>query len=161
MHLLVQRVSRAKLWIADQLHCEIKRGYVLLVCAESTDQAQDIPVAVQKVLNLRLFRGEGPDAKPMDRSLLEIEGELMVVSQFTLAARVGKGRRPSFDRAMPPATAKGFFEETLRAFAKSPITVQSGVFGANMQVELVNDGPVTIGFRVHAGKVHDEHSSPR
>lgn len=155
MRFVLQRVSGAKLWIDGQLHCQIQPGLVLLVCAESSDTPLDIPVAVQKILNLRIFAGQGENAKPMDRSLLEVEGELMVVSQFTLAARVGKGRRPSFDRAMPPAQAQGFFNDFVSALRREPVTVQTGVFGANMQVELINDGPVTIAFSVQDAKVLD------
>lgn len=134
------------------MHCEIGPGLVALVCAEPGDSLKDHPVAVQKMLHLRIFAGE----KPMDRSLLDIQGQLMVVSQFTLAARLAKGRRPSFDRAMPPELARPQFESFVNLLRAEPIEVKSGVFGANMQVELTNDGPVTIGFCVRNQKVIDE-----
>lgn len=153
MRLLLQRVREAKLWIDGELHCQIGPGMVVLVCAERGDTLEDHPIAAQKLLNLRIFAGD----KPMDRSLLDQKGELMVVSQFTLAARVGKGRRPSFDRAMPPDLAKPQFESFVKLLAAEEIRVQSGVFGANMQVELTNDGPVTISFCVRDQKVVDEH----
>lgn len=156
MRLLLQRVTHAKLWIEGQLHAQIGAGLVLLVCAEGGDTPQDIPVAIHKLLNLRLFASEGPSAKPMDRTVQEIDGSVLVVSQFTLAARVSKGRRPSFDRAMPPAPAKILYHTFVQSLESQPVKVQSGVFGANMQVELINDGPVTIGFCVRDGRVIDE-----
>lgn len=153
VRLLLQRVTGAKLSIEGALHCEIGPGLVVLMCAERGDTLQDHPVAAQKLLNLRIFAGD----KPMDRSLLDKKGDLMVVSQFTLAARLAKGRRPSFDRAMPPELAKVQFESFVKLLSAEAIRVQSGVFGANMQVALTNDGPVTIGFCVRDQKVVDAY----
>lgn len=156
MRVLLQRVSEAELCIDGESHAQIGRGYVLLVCAEQDDAPQDAQIAIDKVLHLRLFRGEGAGAKPMDRSILDIKGSILVVSQFTLAARVSKGRRPSFDRAMPPTQAKALYEHFLALLRATPVPVQCGVFGANMQVSLTNDGPVTVGFRVVQGKIVDD-----
>lgn len=156
MRVLLQRVSQAQLCIDGKPHAQIGRGYVLLVCAEIDDSPEDTKVAIDKVLHLRLFRGEGESAKPMDRSIVDISGSILVVSQFTLAARVRKGRRPSFDRAMPPSAAEPLYNSFLKALEATSVSVQSGVFGANMQVSLTNDGPVTVGFRVHQGKIVDE-----
>ena len=105
---------------------------------------------VQKVLNLRIF---SDDADQMNRSLLDVRGELLVVSQFTLFGDCRKGRRPSFTQAAPPEKAEAFYERFIRDTKASGLTVASGTFRADMQVELVNDGPVTLWLDSRAGTI--------
>lgn len=156
MRCLIQRVSRAAVRVEDTTQAAIQRGYLLFLCVEQQDDVADIEPAVQKILQLRLFPGEQAPLKPMDRSIEEVGGSILVVSQFTLAARVQKGRRPSFDRAMPPAPARVLYDRFVEVLSNRGLVVRSGIFGANMQVELTNDGPVTLAFRVRDAKVHNE-----
>lgn len=156
MRCLIQRVSRAAVRVDDTPHAAIERGYLLFLCVEQHDDAADIEPAIHKILQLRLFPGEQKPPKPMDRSIEEIGGSILVVSQFTLAARVQKGRRPSFDRAMPPTPARALYDRFVESLGQRELVVRSGIFGANMQIELTNDGPVTLAFRVRDAKVHNE-----
>jgi len=142
MRLLLQRVSEASVTIAGHEKSRIGRGMLILLGIEREDELADIEWLVGKVLSLRIF--EDPDGK-MNLSLLDVGGEALIVSQFTLHARVKKGTRPSFERAARPEQAIPLYEQFLAAFAAGlGKPVGSGEFGAMMQVGLVNDGPVTI-----------------
>jgi D-tyrosyl-tRNA(Tyr) deacylase len=142
MRLLLQRVSEASVTIAGREKSRIGRGMLILLGIEREDEAADIEWLVGKALALRIF--EDPDGK-MNLSLLDVGGEALIVSQFTLHARVKKGTRPSFERAARPEQAIPLYEQFLAAFAAGlGKPVGSGEFGAMMQVGLVNDGPVTI-----------------
>ncbi len=119
----------------------IGHGLLVLVCAEPADTGAHAKRLVDKLLKLRIF---GDDAGKMNRSLQDVAGGLLLVSQFTLAADTSAGNRPSFTGAAPPALGSALFDEVLRLARERHPVVQAGIFGADMQVHLVNDGPVTI-----------------
>ena len=142
---LVQRVSQAQVTVAGQVVGQIGAGLLLLVCAEPADTELQAEKLIDKLLKLRLFADA---AGKMNRSLVDIAGGLLVVSQFTLAADVSSGNRPGFSGAAGPEQGQRLYEQLLRlARARHP-DVAAGIFGAHMQVALVNDGPVTIPVRV-------------
>ena len=142
MRAVVQRVSSARVRIDDRVAGEIGRGLLVLVGVARDDSIEDVRYVVRKVLDLRVFEGE--DGKPMDRSVVEIEGAVLAVSQFTLCGDVRRGRRPSFDQAARPDVARGFYQDFVRELRAAHTPVATGEFQAMMQVELVNDGPVTV-----------------
>lgn len=141
MKCLIQRVKEAQVLIDNKIHAQIDQGLLVFVCAEPQDTEATVKKAVDKLLNLRIF--SDTEAK-MNLSLQQINGGLLVVSQFTLAADTRRGNRPSFVNAAEPVLAKALYDAFL-AYANSlHPTVASGAFGADMQVQLINDGPVTI-----------------
>lgn len=142
MRAVVQRVSSARVRIDGRIAGEIDRGLLLLIGVGRDDTADDVGYVVRKVLELRIFEGE--DGKPMDRSVVEISGGVLVVSQFTLYGDVRRGRRPSFDQAARPEGARALYEDFVRELRAAHTPVATGEFQAMMQVELVNDGPVTV-----------------
>jgi D-aminoacyl-tRNA deacylase len=142
---LVQRVRSARVEVADVVVGQIEQGLLVLVCAEPTDTPAHAAKLVDKLLKLRIF---SDDAGKMNRSVQDVAGGLLLVSQFTLAADTRSGNRPSFTGAAPAAQAQALFDDTLRLARAQHAHVQAGVFGADMQVHLVNDGPVTIPLRV-------------
>ena len=142
---LVQRVRRAQVDVAGQTIGAIGTGLLVLVCAEPSDTPAVAEKLIDKILKLRIF---GDDAGKMNRSVQDVAGGLLIVSQFTLAADTSGGNRPSFTGAAPAALGRSLYEETLRLARAKHATVQAGEFGADMQVSLVNDGPVTIPLRV-------------
>ena len=138
---LVQRVREARVEVAGRVTGAIGPGLLVFVCAEPADGATQVDKLVDKLVKLRIFAdAEGK----MNRSLLDVGGQMLVVSQFTLAADTHGGNRPSFAAAAPPALGRALYEQTLAAVRERLGTVQAGEFGAGMQVHLVNDGPVTI-----------------
>ncbi len=141
MRALLQRVSKASVTVDKQVVGRIKKGLLVLFGVGKNDDESHIKILVEKIIHLRIFEDE---AGKMNLSLLDIRGEVLVVSQFTLYADVSKGRRPSFINAAHPTIAEPLFEHFKRALADYKLTVASGVFGADMSVELCNDGPVTI-----------------
>lgn len=142
MRIVIQRVSRASVSIGGCEKSAIGKGLLVLLGIEPADTQEDADWLVRKVAALRIFDDE---AGVMNRSLLDIEGNLLVVSQFTLMASTKKGNRPSYIRAAGPDIAVPLYEYFCRAVeAALGKPVQTGTFGADMQVELVNDGPVTI-----------------
>ena len=138
---VIQRVSQASVSVDEKIVASIDTGYLVLVGINSGDTERDREYIVKKLLNIRLFPSE---AKNIDKSIKDINGQLLLVSQFTLYANCTKGNRPSFTDAMPPDQAKFFYEDFVAECKKQYSRVQSGVFGAMMEVSLVNDGPVTI-----------------
>jgi D-tyrosyl-tRNA(Tyr) deacylase len=142
MRAVVQRVSSARVRIDGRVAGEIDRGLLLLIGVGRDDTADDVGYVVRKVLELRIFEAE--DGKPMDRSVVEIAGGVLVVSQFTLYGDVRRGRRPSFDHAARPDDARALYEDFVRELRAAHTPVATGEFQAMMQVELVNDGPVTV-----------------
>ncbi len=142
MRVVAQRVSRASVTVDGETLGEIRCGLLLLVSAGQDDTDRDLEWMANRVLNLRVF----PDEKDrMNRSVLDVSGELLVISQFTLHGDCRKGHRPSFVRAMAPDAAKDFFDRFLKRLETSELSkVATGRFGANMQVSLINDGPVTL-----------------
>jgi D-tyrosyl-tRNA(Tyr) deacylase len=142
---LLQRVASARVDIAGETVGAIDRGLLVLVCAEPADTPATAARLVDKVLKLRVFADE---AGKMNRSVVDVGGGLLVVSQFTLAADTRGGNRPSFSAAAPPALGQALYEEVLRCARERHAPVACGHFGADMQVHLVNDGPVTIPLRI-------------
>jgi D-aminoacyl-tRNA deacylase len=142
MRAVVQRVTSARVRVGDRVTGAIGRGLLVFVGMSRDDTSTDIAYVTSKIREMRVFEGDA--GKPMDRSLAEISGELLVVSQFTLFGDIRKGRRPSFDAAAPPAAARELYEQLVRELRATGLTVATGEFQAAMQVELVNDGPVTI-----------------
>ena len=127
--------------MGDRVTGEIGPGLVVLVGVSRRDSAQDVTYVAAKIRDMRVFEGDG---KPMDRSLVQSGGSVLVISQFTVYGDMRKGRRPSFDEAAAPAEARDLYEALVRELRASGLTVETGEFQAMMQVELVNDGPVTI-----------------
>lgn len=140
MRALVQRVSQASVTVDGEVTGEIGEGLLVLVCAMQGDTEAQSEWLARKVVNLRIFRDE---QDRMNRSLLDIGGQALVVSQFTLAAET-KGNRPGFSTAAPPYEGKRLYEHFSEQVRGHGVTVANGVFGADMKVALVNDGPVTI-----------------
>ena len=138
---LIQRVRRAQVDVAGQTIGAIGTGLLVLVCAEASDTPAVAEKLIDKILKLRIF---GDDAGKMNRSVQDVAGGLLIVSQFTLAADASGGNRPSFTGAAPAALGRALYEDVLRLARERHPLVQAGVFGADMQVHLVNDGPVTI-----------------
>ena len=150
MRAVIQRVSEARVEVADRTVGSIGAGLLLLVAVENTDDDADVEALVDKVAGLRIF---GDEQGKMNRSIIDIEGELLLVSQFTLAADVRRGRRPSFTRAARGPIAEPMIETIAEAFRDRGITTETGQFGAFMDVGLVNDGPVTIILDIADGAV--------
>jgi len=143
---LVQRVTSARVTVDDRVVGEIGRGLLTFVGVEKNDGSPDTSYIATKVRDLRIFDDEGDATgrKRMNRSVVDVGGEVLVVSQFTLAADVRRGRRPSFDDAAEPELARRLYEDVVRELQASGVRVATGEFQAMMQVHLVNDGPVTI-----------------
>lgn len=142
MKVVIQRVRRASVTIEDKLRSAIGAGLLVLVGIQADDTTEDIQWLTTKIVNLRVFDDENG---VMNRSILESGGDILAVSQFTLMARTKKGNRPSYIDAAPPTVSVPLYEEFARTLSeKLGKEARTGVFGANMQVELVNDGPVTI-----------------
>ncbi|PPE70470.1 D-tyrosyl-tRNA(Tyr) deacylase [Caldimonas thermodepolymerans] len=141
---LVQRVAEARVEVGGQVVGRTGRGLLLLVCAEAGDSDAQAERLVAKLLKLRIF---GDEAGRMNRSLQDVAGGLLIVSQFTLAADVSGGNRPSFSRAAPPGEGRRLYEKVVELARSQHPEVATGIFGADMQVHLVNDGPVTIPIR--------------
>ncbi|MBP6898938.1 MAG: D-tyrosyl-tRNA(Tyr) deacylase [Burkholderiaceae bacterium] len=142
---LIQRVAEARVSVAGRVVGEIGAGLLVLVCAEPADGEAQALKFVDKLLKLRIFSDE---AGKMNRSLVDVGGGLLIVSQFTLAADCSGGNRPSFTGAAPPAQGRALYERVLQLARAAHPVVASGEFGADMQVALVNDGPVTIPLRI-------------
>ena len=141
MKIVLQRVAQASVRIGGEDIATISRGLLVLFGAEKNDDETKVLFLAEKILNLRIFSDE---RGKMNLSCLDISGEVLVVSQFTLAGDCSKGRRPGFDNAAPPNEAKSLYQNFIRQISKSGLNVNAGEFGADMQVELVNDGPVTF-----------------
>jgi len=138
---LLQRVSHASVSVDGNLIAEIARGMLVLVAVEKGDNEGKADRLLERLLSYRLF---ADDDDKMNLSVTDIKGAMLLVPQFTLAADTNKGTRPSFSPAPPPQEAQRLFEYLLRQAQQSAITIQGGQFGADMQVALLNDGPVTF-----------------
>ena len=142
MKLVIQRVTSSSLYIEGSLISQIKKGLVVLIGISKSDSENVIDKLVKKLLNLRVFEDEN---SKMNYSILDIEGEILLVSQFTLYADTRKGNRPSFINAADPKNAEILYNKFLeKLHIILGDNIKTGRFGANMQIELVNDGPVTI-----------------
>jgi len=141
MRAVIQRVSRADVEVSEKCIGKISQGLLVLLGIQEGDKEADLLMIVKKILSLRIFSDrEGK----MNLSVLDIQGDLLVISQFTLIADLKSGNRPSFFQAAKPDIAKSMFDHAVKEFRKSTLKVETGEFGANMKVCLVNDGPVTI-----------------
>lgn len=141
MRLVIQRVSRAEVRVGGEVAGRIGPGLLLLVAIEKGDSEGILDWCSDKVLNMRIFEDS---AGKMNRSVLETRGGILVVSQFTLAADLTRGRRPGFEKAAPPAEAEPLYRALIVRLAASGLTVETGRFREFMDVDLVNDGPVTF-----------------
>ena len=142
MKVVIQRVKNASVKVDGKVVGEIEKGFLVLVGIKVGDTKEQADYLVKKVCNLRVFTDENDK---MNKSVLDIGGEVLVVSQFTLCADVKKGNRPSFDNSAKPDEAKALYEYFCSELLKNGVkNVETGVFGAHMQVSLVNNGPVTI-----------------
>lgn len=146
MRAVVQRVSSARVTVGDRVTGEIGQGLLVLVGVEQGDGPADVSYIASKVRDLRIFEDEGDETgrRRMNRSVADIGGGVLVVSQFTLSGDVRNGRRPSFSSAAAPELARALYEAVVRELQAAGVPVATGEFQAMMQVALVNDGPVTI-----------------
>ncbi|MGO4623009.1 D-aminoacyl-tRNA deacylase [Ensifer sp. 2YAB10] len=147
MRALIQRVSSARVTVDGGVTGEIGNGLLIFVCAMKGDSEKESEWLARKIVNLRIFRD---DADRMNRSVVDVGGSALIVSQFTLAAET-KGNRPGFSTAAPPEEGKRLYENFSANVTALGVTVANGVFGADMRVELANDGPVTIWLDTAAG----------
>ena len=141
MKIILQRVTQASVVIKGERIAAISKGLLVLFGVEKHDDEEKVMFLAEKTLNLRVF----PDGKgKMNLSCIDICGEILVVSQFTLAGDCSKGRRPGFDNAAPPDVAQLLYQKFVQQISKSRLKIATGKFGVAMQVELINDGPVTF-----------------
>ena len=147
MRIVLQRVSQASVDVDGKRIAEIDRGLLLLVGIAAGDSDIDLAKAAKKMVDLRIFEDE---KHAMNRSLRDVGGAVLAVSQFTLCADVSKGRRPSFVDAAPSELAEPLFDSFVEALREEGVDVQTGEFGAKMAVKLENDGPVTLALEVAA-----------
>lgn len=141
MKAVVQRVNEASVSVDGEKISEISRGLLVLLGLEKSDSEDEVRNMAARLVKQRFFEDE---AGKMNLSLADVGGQVLAVSQFTLAADLSRGLRPSFDSAMPPDVAKKLFEFFVSSLREKGVQVQEGVFGAHMHVKLVNDGPVTF-----------------
>jgi len=141
MRALLQRVSQASVSVHEQIVGQIAQGLLVFLGVGQGDSEAQVKQLAEKIVQLRIF---GDEEDKMNRSLLDIHGEILVISQFTLYANMQRGRRPSFIAAAAPALAIPLYEQFKQALAGYGLTVASGVFGASMSIALCNEGPVTI-----------------
>lgn len=142
MRAVIQRVSHASCSIAGEINGEIAHGFMVLLGIEDSDTDEDLTWLAQKIANMRVFSDENG---LMNKALADVQGNILLVSQFTLFAATKKGNRPGFTRSARPEYAIPLYEKMIVELAKLTGTkIQTGVFGADMQISLVNDGPVTI-----------------
>ena len=141
MRALIQRVTKASVTVESAKISEINKGILILLGITQGDNEKDIQYLLEKISNLRIF--EGADGK-LDLSILDTKGEFLLVSQFTLYGDCNKGRRPDFNSAAPIEEARTVFQKACEMFQNSSVPTKTGQFQANMQVELINDGPFTL-----------------
>ena len=142
MRALIQRVSKASVNISGNRHSAIKNGLLVFACWENDDDFSDSDWMLNKILNLRVFDDE---KNIMNQSVQDIKGEILIVSQFTLYASTKKGNRPSYIRSAKADISEPFYDDFVKkALNVSELNVKSGIFGADMKIQLINDGPVTI-----------------
>ena len=141
MKIVIQRVKSAKVSVKREIVAEIKNGLLLLIGVGKDDKAEDIERLAKKVTNLRIFEDEGGK---MNLNIRQINGQILSVPQFTLYADTQKGNRPGFEFSAEPHTAKEYWEKFNNLIKEDGVDIKAGIFGAHMEVELINDGPVTI-----------------
>ena len=140
----VQRVSEAKVEINNSIYSEIEDGVLILLCVERDDDSKQAIKMSDKILNFCILEG---DNGTMSASLKELEEDVMIISQFTLAAITNKGNKPSFHKAAKPNKAKEIYDQFVQIFKDSSLNVQTGKFGEIMNITLTNKGPITFNFR--------------
>ena len=141
MLIVLQRVLNASVSIDDSIYSSIEKGFVALVGFQPDDNENDLSFMVRKILRIRIFDDENG---ALNQSISDINGDILLVPNFTLAADTTRGNRPGFSTAMPPNDAKVMFEKFVDDVSSLHASVSSGLFGADMQVSLINDGPITI-----------------
>ena len=141
MKTVIQRVSESEVFIDKKTSGKISKGILILLCVERGDKESDADYIAGKILNLRIF---DDSQSKMNLSALEEQAELLVISQFTLSADCKKGRRPSFDSSAEPKEAEKLYKYFINKLRDSSLRVESGIFGAMMDIHLINDGPVTF-----------------
>ena len=142
MRAVIQRVLEASVKVNNKITGQIGQGFLVLLGIETEDEPEDLKWLAQKIANLRVFNDENAQ---MNKSLSDVEGKILLISQFTLFAQTKKGNRPGFTRAAKHGKAVPLYEEMIEELGKQTGTkVETGIFGADMQVSLINDGPVTI-----------------
>lgn len=141
MRALIQRVSKASVAIGDTIVSDINQGLLILVCAMADDNDSNVEHMAAKISKIRIFSDENGK---MNNSILDIGGEALIVSQFTLAADTTRGNRPGFSSAAPPDKGEELYEYFIKELNKYGIVCKKGVFGGDMKITLVNDGPTTI-----------------
>ena len=152
MKVVLQRVKSAYVKVGSSIVSEIDKGYLLLWGIEESDSEVESKILINKILNLRIFSDEN---LKMNKSIIDVSGEILIVSQFTLAGKLLKGNRPSFVNAKSPEIAENMISNIVEEFSKY-VTVRSGSFGAMMDVGLVNDGPSTFVLSARNGKLIDQ-----
>ena len=145
MKVIAQRVSSAKVSINKKTHAFINKGILAYVCFEKGDKDEVIDKFIHRIGSFSIFRGENDE---MSLNLKNVEGELLIISQFTLAAVTEKGNKPSFHRALDSKKANSLYNLLLKRLSDSAIRFQSGVFGADMDIQSINEGPVTFLFEI-------------
>lgn len=143
MKVLLQRVSHAKVIIDERINGEIDNGFLLYVCFEEGDTNSNVEAAITKVINLRIFED---DKNKMNFNLSQVNGQILSISQFTLSWDGSKGHRPSFDKSLSPNKAKILYKYFNDGLINSGLKIEKGIFGADMKVHSINDGPVTFMF---------------
>ncbi len=141
MKVLIQRVKQASVTIDEELFSSIQKGILAFVGIEKGDTIEEVQKSAKKVANLRIFPDENDK---MNYSLIDVQGEMLIVSQFTLCGDCKKGTRPSFDKSAPPEIANELYEKFIEEISQYGIKTQTGKFAAMMDIALVNDGPVTF-----------------
>lgn len=141
MRAVVQRVKRSSVKVDSQVVGEINKGFNVLIGLSKEDTIEDLKYIKEKIMNLRVFQDENDK---MNLNLKDVQGELLIISQFTLYGDCRKGRRPNFMDALGGEAAKALYNEFLELFSEEDVKVDTGIFGADMEVEIVNDGPVTL-----------------
>ncbi|MBE5821913.1 MAG: D-tyrosyl-tRNA(Tyr) deacylase [Clostridiales bacterium] len=141
MKALIQRVNFSKMQIDEEIYSEISKGFLVLLGVEAGDTEKDFDYIKKKIINLRIFEDEN---EKMNLNIKQVNGEIMLVSQFTLCADTSQGNRPSFINAEKPERANEIYEKMINEIRKEGIKVETGKFGAHMKINFENDGPVTI-----------------
>lgn len=141
MRAIIQRVNSSKLYIEGEIYSQIKKGYLVLLAVSEDDEKKDLDYIVKKTLGLRIFEDEN---EKMNLSIKDVDGEIMIVSQFTLYGDARKGNRPNFMKSAKHEKAELMYNEFIKLIKNEIEIVETGKFGANMDIELINNGPVTI-----------------
>jgi len=141
MRVLIQRVSKASIEINHEIVSKIDNGMLIFVCAMANDNQKNVEKMVSKISKIRIFKD---DEGKTNKSLLDVSGQALIVSQFTLSADISKGNRPGFSSAAKPEEGKKIYDNFIKKFTEKGFDVKCGVFGAEMNVSLINDGPMTI-----------------